>query len=144
MCAITHLYVCLDLFKCVPWLIQMCVMTHSHMCDNSFRCVPWLLQMCAMTHFHGYVQGFGRIVANKAGVAICLDLFSTSFLFVTAHFAAGFLIFLHTELYICTHIKEDIHIQFLHTYLYTYTHITYMHAYLLWLDEIWSLDYDVI
>eukprot|EP00293_Proteomonas_sulcata_P008985 CAMPEP_0184303390 /NCGR_PEP_ID=MMETSP1049-20130417/13147_1 /TAXON_ID=77928 /ORGANISM="Proteomonas sulcata, Strain CCMP704" /LENGTH=876 /DNA_ID=CAMNT_0026614923 /DNA_START=166 /DNA_END=2796 /DNA_ORIENTATION=+ len=34
------------------------------------------------------VAGFGNVMANKGGVAVCFDLFSTSFLFVSAHFAA--------------------------------------------------------
>jgi len=41
------------------------------------------------THHAHVITGFGRVIANKAGVAISFDLFSTSFLFVTAHFAAG-------------------------------------------------------
>ena len=40
-------------------------------------------------HHAHVITGFGRVVANKAGVAVCFDLYSTSFLFVTAHFAAG-------------------------------------------------------
>jgi len=29
MCAVTHLFVCRDLFICVPWRIHTCAMTHS-------------------------------------------------------------------------------------------------------------------
>jgi len=55
MRAITHLYMCHDLFICVsclyvPWLVHMCVMSQSYACYNSSICLPWLIHMFAMTH----------------------------------------------------------------------------------------------
>uniref|UniRef100_A0A7S0E3I7 Inositol polyphosphate-related phosphatase domain-containing protein n=2 Tax=Hanusia phi TaxID=3032 RepID=A0A7S0E3I7_9CRYP len=48
-----------------------------------------LLPHVSDVHHAHVITGFGRVVANKAGIGICFDVLSTSFLFVTAHFAAG-------------------------------------------------------
>mmetsp|Transcript_35572 Transcript_35572/g.111289 ORF Transcript_35572/g.111289 Transcript_35572/m.111289 type:complete len:639 (+) Transcript_35572:2-1918(+) len=48
-----------------------------------------LLPHVSDVHHAHVITGFGRVIANKSGIGICFDIFSTSFLFVTAHFAAG-------------------------------------------------------
>ena len=50
ICAMTHSYVCHDLFVRVRWLIHTCAMTHSYVYHDSFMRVPWLIHTCTMTH----------------------------------------------------------------------------------------------
>lgn len=47
-----------------------------------------LRSMITDQHSAHVLTGFGRVVANKAGIGACFDVQDTSFLFVTAHFAA--------------------------------------------------------
>uniref|UniRef100_A0A6U4Y8Y4 Inositol polyphosphate-related phosphatase domain-containing protein n=1 Tax=Hemiselmis andersenii TaxID=464988 RepID=A0A6U4Y8Y4_HEMAN len=47
-----------------------------------------LMKNISDIHSAHVLTGVGSVVANKAGIGICFDIFSTSFLFVTAHFAA--------------------------------------------------------
>ena len=46
LCAMTHSYVCLDLFICVPCLIHMCAMPHSYVCHASLIHLTWLIHTC--------------------------------------------------------------------------------------------------
>jgi len=70
--AVTHPYVCRDLFICVPWLIHTCARIHSYVCNDSLisvwsihfhscgksqmpstnfaRELTWLICTCAVTH----------------------------------------------------------------------------------------------
>ena len=66
MWAMTHSYMCHDSFTCEPWRIHMFAVTQSYVCPNafiymcreSFSCVLWLIHMCAMTHSYVYHDAF--------------------------------------------------------------------------------------